>query len=92
MMDIYTSLGMSPVINAIGNKTTLGGSTPSARVKQAMADADYYYVDMPELIEKTGERIANLLGVEAAFITSGCASAIVHALLSKVTNFALVQG
>lgn len=77
--DIYSRLGVTPVINAIGNKTTLGGSTPSARAKQAMDEADYYYCDMPELMEQTGKRVADLLGVEAAFITSGCASAILHA-------------
>ena len=79
MTDIYSSLGVMPVINGIGNKTTLGGSTPSARAKQAMDEADHYYCSMPELMERTGERVAELLGVEAAFITSGCASAILHA-------------
>ncbi len=77
--DVYTRLGVTPAINGIGNKTTLGGSTPSARAALAMAEADYYYCDMPELMEQTGKRVAELLGVEAAFITSGCASAIVHA-------------
>ena len=79
MTDIYTRLGVTPVINGIGNKTFLGGSTPSARAKQAMEEADHYYCSMPELMERTGERIAELLRVEAAFITSGCASAILHA-------------
>ena len=79
MTDVYTRLGVTPVINGIGNKTTLGGSTPSARAKQAMDEADYYYCSMPELMERTGERVAELLGVGAAFITSGCASAILHA-------------
>ncbi len=77
--DIYSRLGVTPVINGIGNKTALGGSTPSARAKRAMDDADAYYCSMPELMERSGERVAELLGVEAAFITSGCASAIVHA-------------
>ena len=79
MTDIYSRLGVTPVINGIGNKTFLGGSTPSARAKLAMEEADYYYCSMPELMERTGERVAELLGVEAAFITSGCASAILHA-------------
>ena len=79
MTDIYTRLGVTPVINGIGNKTTLGGSTPSVRAKQAMEEADYYYCSMPELMDRTGEQVADLLGVEAAFITSGCASAILHA-------------
>ena len=79
MTDIYSRLGVTPVINGIGNKTTLGGSTPSVRAKQAMEEADYYYCSMPELMDRTGEQVADLLGVESAFITSGCASAILHA-------------
>ena len=79
MTNIYSRLGVTPVINGIGNKTFLGGSTPTARAKQAMEEADFYYCSMPELMERTGERVAELLGVEAAFITSGCASAILHA-------------
>ena len=78
-IDIYNDLGLTPVINAIGNKTTLGGSTATAKVRAAMDAANEYYVDMPELMEVSGERIATLLDVEAAFVTSGCASAIVHA-------------
>ena len=79
MTDIYSRLGVTPVINGIGNKTFLGGSTPTAKAKQAMDDANYYYCSMPELMDRTGEQVADLLGVEAAFITSGCASAILHA-------------
>lgn len=79
MRDIYTRLGVAPVINGIGNKTALGGSTPSPRAKRAMDEADHYYCDMSELMERAGERVADVLGVEAAFITSGCASAILHA-------------
>ena len=78
-IDIYNDLGLTPVINAIGNKTTLGGSTATTKVRAAMDAANEYYVDMPELMEVSGERIATLLDVEAAFVTSGCASAIVHA-------------
>ena len=46
------------MINATGNLTALGGSTPSAAVRKAMQEADGSYVEMAELLEKTGQYIA----------------------------------
>src|SRR5438309_11312711 len=73
---IYEQLGVTPVINARGNNTVLGGSTPSARVRRAMQDAERYYVDMQQLLERSGAVIAELLGVEAAYVTPGAAAAM----------------
>jgi len=73
---IYAEMGATPVINAIGNRTLLGGSAPSASVRQAMEAANRYYVDMGELLESTGDVIARLLGCEAALVTPGCAAAL----------------
>src|SRR5438067_10286288 len=73
---VYEQLGVVPVINARGNNTVLGGSTPSARVKRAMQDAERYYVDMAELLERSGKAIADMLGCEAAYVTPGAAAAL----------------
>src|SRR6185437_11024300 len=73
---VYEELGVTPLINACGHKTVLGGSTPSPAVKAAMARADAWYVDMPELLERAGRAVAGLLGAEAATITPGCAAAM----------------
>ncbi len=35
MPDIYEELGVRPVLNAQGNRTLLGGSTPSPAVREA---------------------------------------------------------
>jgi D-glucosaminate-6-phosphate ammonia-lyase len=74
--NIFELLGIKPVINARGNNTVLGGSTPSARVKRAMADVERYYVDMGQLLDRSGEVIAGLLGAEAAYVTPGAAAAL----------------
>ena len=50
---VFELLGIKPVINARGNNTVLGGSTPSARVKRAMQDVERYYVDMQQLLERS---------------------------------------
>jgi D-glucosaminate-6-phosphate ammonia-lyase len=73
---IYQRLGVAPVINARGNNTVLGGSTPSARVRAAMQEAERSYVDMQQLLERAGEAIAGLLGCEAAYVTPGAAAAL----------------
>src|SRR5438874_2088177 len=74
--NVYESLGITPVINARGNNTVLGGSTPSARVRRAMQDVERYYVDMQQLLERSGQVIAGLLNAEAAHVTPGAAAAL----------------
>ena len=74
--DILEELGVRPVINAAGNGTILGGSTPSPAVREAMERANLHFVEMRELLEKSGEYIAGVLGTEAAYVTSGCAAAL----------------
>src|SRR5215471_12168095 len=74
--NIFEQLGITAVINARGNQTVLGGSTPSARVRRAMQDTERYYVDMKQLLERSGEIIAGLLECEAAYVTPGAAAAM----------------
>ena len=73
---LYRELGVRPVINALGHPTTLGGNTPSEAVREAMEEATTDYVEMIDLMDAVGERIADMLGVEAAMVTPGCAAAL----------------
>ena len=73
---IYKSLGATPVINATGSVTLLGGSTLAEEVKDAMEAADSAYIPLSELEQFAGQRIADLLDVPAAYITSGAGSAL----------------
>ena len=72
----YLDLGVSPVVNAIGNVSILGGSTPSRAVREATERADDAFVPLWDLAIAAGDAIARMLGVEAAWVTSGAASAI----------------
>ncbi len=74
--DIFKELGATPIINAIGSVTMLGGSTPIPEVKEAMARADSAYIPLMELEEKAGKAIADMVDVPAAYITSGAGSAL----------------
>lgn len=73
---IYSRIGVTPVINGVGTVTVLGGCIMPPEVVQAMADASRHFVPMPELNRKVSARIAELIGVPAAMVTCGAASAI----------------
>ena len=74
-MGVYDRLGVRPVINARGMNTMASGSLMPPPVLSAMAEAARAFVDMAELNARAGERIAELIGVEAAHVTSGSAGA-----------------
>ncbi len=73
---IYKAMGAKPVVNATGSVTLLGGSTPVPEVKAAMDAADSAYIPLIELEQVAGDRIAEMLGVPAAYVTSGAGSAL----------------
>ena len=74
--DVYRELGATPVINAIGSVTLLGGSTPAPEIKAEMDRADSAYIPLMELEEKAGAVIAQMADVPAAYVTSGAGSAL----------------
>ena len=73
---IFERLGVRPVINASGIYTDLGGSRLSPSIWAAMAEANDSFIDLVELLDRTGQTIAGMLGVEAARITPGASAAI----------------
>ncbi|MFH1487232.1 MAG: hypothetical protein ABIH46_14265, partial [Chloroflexota bacterium] len=83
---IYRGLGVTPVINAAGNLTRLGGSILAPSVLKTMEEANEAYVDMDELFVATGKVIAELLETEAAFVTSGCAAAMALGTAACITG------
>ena len=84
--EVYKRLGVRPLINAGGTQTLWGGSTLSAEVMGAMVDANSNYVEMEELLDKAGEHVAKLMGVEAAYITSGCFAALALSTAACMTG------
>src|ERR1700683_4195605 len=72
--NIYTQLGVRPVINGVGTVTNLGGSIMPPEVVRAMEEASKYFVPLPELQQKAGAKLAEMLGVPAAMVTAGAAS------------------
>ncbi len=84
--DVYASLGVRHVINATGTVTNLGGSLMPPEVVAAWVAASRHFVSIPDLQIKTGERIAKLLGAEAALVTTGAAGALLLGTAAAVTR------
>ena len=83
---VYERLGVSPLINAAGILTMLGGSRILKEVMEAMDDASRHYVNLRELHEAAGALIARRIGVEAALVTSGAAAALLVGTAACVTR------
>ena len=73
-MTRYADLGIRPVVNAAATLTRLGGSLMPLHVLEAMAAGAESFIDMFELQRRAGERIAELTGNEACYISSGAAA------------------
>ena len=73
---IYRALGVEPIINCAGVRTNYGGSNPSPDVRVAMAAAAEAFVDLDELADGVGRRLAELTGAEWGVVTAGAAAAL----------------
>jgi L-seryl-tRNA(Ser) seleniumtransferase len=83
---VYEALGVKHVINATGTVTVLGGSVMPPEVVAAWVDASRHFVNLVDLQAKVGERIAKLIGVEAAYVTTGAAGALLLGCAAAVTG------
>ena len=72
----FAKFKVRPVINACGIYTDLGGSVPSPAVWHAMEEINRSFVRMVELLDRSGEMIASMLGAEAARVVPGASAAI----------------
>ena len=85
-MDIYTQLGIRPIINASATLTKLGGSLMPPEVMEAMAAASRHFVDLNVLQRAVGDRIAALTGNEAAYVSSGAAAGLTLATAACIAG------
>ena len=85
----YVELGVTPVINAEGTMTVLGGSLIRPEVEAVMAQAARHFINIPELEVAAGKRIAQMLKLPqgyGALVTSGAAAAIQSGLAGILTG------
>ena len=84
--DVYTRIGVKPFINCTATLTINGGSMMMPEVVAAMEQASHYAVNIDELMQKVGDRLAELLQVEWGFVTAGCAAALTHATAACIVG------
>lgn len=80
--NLFTQIGVHPIVNARGTYTIISGSQSLPEVKQAMFEASQYYVQMDEMMAAVGGEIAKLMGAPSAIVTCGCEAAIALATVA----------
>lgn len=85
-MTEYADLGVRRVINAAATLTRLGGSLPPPPAVAAMTKAAESFVDLPELQQRVGDRIARLTNNEACYVSAGAAAGITIATAACITG------
>ncbi|MCW5516494.1 aminotransferase class V-fold PLP-dependent enzyme [Muriicola sp. Z0-33] len=74
--NFFKELGLRTFINAAGTYTSMTGSLMSEEVTSAITYGATEYVDLDQLQDKVGERIAELLNCEYATVSSGAFGAM----------------
>ena len=74
---IYQRMGISPIINAAGSITRLGGTRTRPETLELMEKAARVMVNIDDLNRAAGRELARLTGAEAGFVCSGAAGGLV---------------
>ena len=84
--DFLKELGVEPIINAGGMQTAFTGTLMLPEVVRAIEATSRQFVRLNELHDAVGKRIAELLGAEAAMVTSGAAAALTTGTAACLTG------
>lgn len=78
--------GLKRVINASGRMSILGVSAPTDTVMDAMKQGGQSYVEIADLVDKSGDYVSRLIGAEAAVVVNSASSGIALAVAAMVTK------
>lgn len=84
--NLFTRIGIRPLINCRGTITAISGSTSLPEVKQAMYNASLYHVRMDEMTEAVGAELGKLCGAEWGIATTGTAAATCLATVACIAG------
>src|SRR3984957_16931951 len=85
--NLYRSIGVRPIINARGTFTIITGSQTLPEVKKAMEEASRGYVQMDELMNSVGQRLAEISGAEWGMVSNGCCAGVANCTLAAIAGF-----
>ncbi|WP_122091219.1 aminotransferase class V-fold PLP-dependent enzyme [Halalkalicoccus subterraneus] len=83
---IYDELGVPSVVNATGTKTRIGGTLIREEAREAMDRAAEAFVRLSDLQAAASERIADVTGAEAGYVTNGASSALALAAAACIAG------
>ena len=86
MEDVYQKYHVKKVINASGKMTILGGSRVEEDVCDAMKLGASQFFEIKDLLEKTGEYLANLIGVESTYIVNSASGGIAQSVAACIAK------
>jgi seryl-tRNA(Sec) selenium transferase len=89
--NLFTRMGIRPLINCRGTITAISGSTSLPEVKQAMYNASLYHVRMDEMMEAVGAELGKLNGAEWGIAVTGSAAATCLATIACVAGTNIEQ-
>ena len=85
--NIFTrKFGIQPHLGAHPNITRLSGIRLAPEVTDAMLEANEYFVDMADLTEAAGRRVAEVTGAEAGLVSAGAASGLLLGAAACLTG------
>jgi uncharacterized pyridoxal phosphate-dependent enzyme len=84
--NLFTRIGVRPIINGRGTFTIISGSRSLPQVKQAMYDASFYFVHLDEMMDGIGAQLGKLTGAEWGIATTGCEAAICLATIACIAG------
>jgi L-seryl-tRNA(Ser) seleniumtransferase len=90
-MTIYDHFGVTPIINASGAVTRLGGAPLPDAVLKAFCEAAGEAVPLEQLQAAASRRIAKVTGTEAGLVTAGSAAALTLGTAAILTGYDLAK-
>ena len=84
--DYFAELGVRTFINAAGTYTTLSASLMPKEVVDAITYASKHFAAIPDMQDKVGARIAQLVQSDGAMVTSGAAGALTVATAACIAG------
>src|SRR5215469_18679370 len=89
--NLFTRIGVRPIINGRGTFTIISGSRSLPQVKQAMYEASFYFVQLDEMMDGIGAQLGKLTGADWGIATTGCEAAICLATVACMTGTNIEQ-
>lgn len=83
---VYRQLGVTPVVNAAGTKTRIGGSLIREEAADAMRAAADEFVQLSDLEAKASEQIAEIAGSEAGYVSPGAEAGLLLAAAAAIAG------